>query len=254
MNETSKGELEQLSLARDDIDQKIKDLRSEKANLSRKIHGVRSTDIGLSHDEIVVNRGYRAYVGGPTPERWYGIGKLQFHWLVSAGLRPDSVFLDVACGSLRLGQFLIPYLNQGNYFGLDGSERLIEQGLENEVFFDIAAEKQPKFSSNYDFDFSFIDRFDFAIAQSLVTHLALDDVRLMLENLRTVADERSVFFFTFFEGDEKENKHEVSHPNKNWKYKFETLQDVARQTGWALAYVGDWNHPSNQMMVKATIR
>jgi len=41
--------------------------------------------------------GHRRYVGG----MWEEIGQLQFDYLVSQGLRPEHVFCDVACGSLR---------------------------------------------------------------------------------------------------------------------------------------------------------
>src|ERR1700678_1283527 len=43
--------------------------------------------------------GHREYVGG----LWEVIGKLQFDFLISRGLKPEHVFLDIACGPLRGG-------------------------------------------------------------------------------------------------------------------------------------------------------
>ena len=56
---------------------------------------------------------HRSYVGGSDPECWYGIGRLQYH-LLNDGFNINHKMLDVGCGCLRLGQFLIPMLERGN--------------------------------------------------------------------------------------------------------------------------------------------
>ena len=54
-----------------------------------------------SDDALGVRRlGHRAFVGGDG-DLWDRIGRLQFDFLVSQGLRPEHVLLDFACGSLR---------------------------------------------------------------------------------------------------------------------------------------------------------
>ncbi len=200
--------------------------------------------------ERIKRIGHREYVGGSDAETWYGIGLLQFHFLVSRGLQPDHVFLDVACGCLRLGQFLIPYLEPGNYFGLEAESELVRIGLEKELNFDVAALKQPVFGHGYDFDFAFAKPFDFAIAQSLFTHLTPKDIAKCLTGARTKAHERTQFFFTFFEGDSRDNP-ETSHANMNWRYSMVDLEGFAVGSGWNLEYIGDWNHPRQQMMAVA---
>jgi len=195
-------------------------------------------------------RGHRAYTGGTDSEMWYGIGKLQYHFLISQGLRHDHMFLDVACGGLRLGQYLIPYLDKGHYFGLDAEPSLVERAVEAEFYHGLIALKEPKFAFNTEFDLSFVDSFDMAIAQSLFTHLTTDDIALCFANLRAKAHSGSVFFFTFFEGDARSNPAGASHANKNWSYRFNDLVPLAKT--WTLDYFGDWSHPRNQMMVRAT--
>ena len=243
--------LEQLGAERDEIDIQVKELLARRKAVQKQIRQLCRADLGLSHDEIVVNRGHRVYVGGHTPEKWYGTGKQQYHYLVSQGLRPDHVFLDIACGSLRLAQYLIPYLDAGNYHGIDGSDRLIRQGLKHELLYDIAKIKAPRFAVNYSFDFSFVSRFDVALAQSLLTHLNRDDIIQLFTNLALVADPESRFYFTFFEGSEDSNQHAESHPNLRWEYPFETLAKIGAGTGWKLEYVGNWGHRAAQMMVLA---
>ena len=52
-------------------------------------------------------RTHREMVGG----NWEELGKLQFSFMVNfAGLKPDDVLLDLACGSFRAGRLFIPYL------------------------------------------------------------------------------------------------------------------------------------------------
>ena len=200
----------------------------------------------------IAGMGHRGFIGGQTPEMWYGIGMLQYHYLVAQGLRPSSKFLDIACGSLRLGQYLIPYLDKGNYFGLDAEPGLIEAGLAYELPSEIVAMKTPVFATNTDFDFSFIGRFDFAMAQSLFTHLVMQDIDICFKNLRDKAHKDSRFYFTFFEGDSSNNQHDVSHANRRWVYSPQELSETAGSRGWKLDYIGAWNHPREQMMMLAT--
>ena len=196
--------------------------------------------------------GHRGFVGGTDPEAWYGIGKLQYHYLVSQGLKNDHVFLDIACGSLRLGQYLIPFLNNKCYYGLEGNDELIKKGLEQEFPIpDIIKIKEPKFESNYNFDLSFIDTFDFAIAQSLFTHLTIADIELCFKQVHAKMHKESRFYFTFFEGDSSNNPKTESDPNDGWFYNFETLNKTAKKNGLELEYIGDWGHPRNQKIICA---
>ena len=66
---------------------------------------------------------YRAYVG--PPEDYDLIAAMTFNLLTTLGLRQHHSVLDVGCGSLRIGRLLIPYLNQGKYFGVEPNEPII---------------------------------------------------------------------------------------------------------------------------------
>lgn len=212
---------------------------------------IEKDDLELPHNERVQKWGHRTYVGGSTSEMWYGIGKRQYHFLVSRGLKPEHSFLDIACGSLRLGQFLIPMLNKGNYFGIEGEKGLVDLGIQHEILFNIIEVKNPVFMFNYNFNFSQCKGYDFAIAQSLFTHLTIKDIKKCFTNLYPVANDSSMFFFTFFEGDESKNEHIESHANKNWYYEFNTLKNIGESCGFCVEYIGDWGHERNQMMAVA---
>lgn len=206
-----------------------------------------------TYNDRIKKKSHRHFIGGTTPELWHHIGKMQYHYLVSNGLEPHHKFLDVGCGSLRLGQWLIPMLNEGNYYGIDGTKKLIDLGIEKEMLFDVASLKKPKFAYNYDFDFSFIDKFDYAIAQSVFTHLTAAHINLCFKNLNQKMHPESKFYCTFFEGDESSNPKVDSDPNRGWSYTFETLEEFASSNNLKLTYIGDWQHPNNQKLFLATL-
>jgi len=208
--------------------------------------------INLPAPDRIKAIGHRAYVGGHGPQVWYGIGKRQYHYLVSQGLRSDHKFLDIACGSLRLGQWLIPMLDTGNYFGLEAEPALVQAGLDHEMLYDLATLKQARFGYGYDFDFSFVPRFDMAIAQSLFTHLTPDDITLCLNNLAKVADSESTLFFTYHEGEEM-RPDGPSHANKTFRYPETQIAEIAEGAGWTCEFIGDWGHERGQSMVRARL-
>jgi hypothetical protein len=97
---------------------------------------------GTTDPEPVGGAGPRGFVGG----LWHELGELQFKFLVDHGLRPEHVLLDVACGSLRAGARLIPYLNAGNYLGIDIDGALIEHGKTIEIGETLCKIKTPRAS------------------------------------------------------------------------------------------------------------
>jgi len=53
-----------------------------------------------------------------------------FKTFVFFGLKPHDVCIDYGCGSLRVGQHLIAYLEPGHYWGLDITDRFFKDGLD----------------------------------------------------------------------------------------------------------------------------
>src|SRR5215831_2791013 len=85
----------------------------------------------------------RTYVG--PPEDYDLIAAMTFNLLTTLGLRQHHSLLDVGCGSLRIGRLLIPYLNQGNYFGIEPNEWLVQQGIKRELGEALLQIKRPTF-------------------------------------------------------------------------------------------------------------
>lgn len=192
--------------------------------------------------------GHRDYVGG----MWEEIGQLQFNFLVAQGLKPEHTLLDIACGSLRGGVHFINYLNVGNYLGLDKEQELINRGIEQELGKDEQAEMQPEFviSDGFEFD-KFSKKPDYAIAQSLFTHLVENDIKRCLKNLKEFACHKPLTFFaTFFECETpKKGELETSHSHAKFEYTRAQMEQFGIESGWQVEYLGDWGHPRGQKMV-----
>ena len=139
---------------------------------------------------------YRAYVG--PPDRFDFMGATQFSLMFHLGLRDHHKVLDFGCGSLRLGRLLIPYLKKGGYHGIDPNKWLIEDGLTNELGSDAVKIKSPKFKHNTDFNCNVFDeKFDFIVAQSILTHTGLDLFNTFLESAKKSLKPDGMILFTY---------------------------------------------------------
>jgi hypothetical protein len=112
--------------------------------------------------------GHRAYIGG----RWDEWAQVEFDFMVSHGLEPQHVLLDIACGALRAGVHFIPYLDTGNHLGVEKERALIRRGLTKELPREAREEKQPELLVTDKFEFERLSKqADFALAWSLFTRL-----------------------------------------------------------------------------------
>ncbi|MEM2085824.1 MAG: class I SAM-dependent methyltransferase [Archaeoglobaceae archaeon] len=151
---------------------------------------------------------YKEAVGG----LWEEIGKLQFEFLVKEGLKPEHYFLDVGCGSLRGGIHFIRYLMPTHYVGVDIDEELLKAG-KLELVKNNLLDKNPVLVRMGDFNFSSLNReFDFALAQSVFTHLPLNSIIRCILNIEKVLVRGGRFYATFFESPKKFHLEPLRHP------------------------------------------
>ena len=189
-------------------------------------------------------------------------GTLQLEFLQGRGLQPDDLLLDVGCGSLRGGVKFVEYLNPGRYFGIDISPALLEAGYAQEIALRPGlAEKFPQRNLKCIDDFdasSFGQRFDYALAQSVFTHLTLNSIRLCLENLHPVVRPGGKFYATYFRIMDDQPAG-ISRPNEAgvvtcghkdpYHYRVADFLHLIRGLPWALDEELDWRHPRGQRML-----
>jgi len=196
---------------------------------------------------------HRAAVGG----HWDTIGRLQFAFLESRGLQPHHYLLDVGCGSLRGGLHFVRYLDAGHYFGIDHEQALLDAGREVELAGAHLEHKDPQLFRSDAFDLSAVppDRtFEFALAQSLFTHLTPEMIDLCIPKVMARLAPGGTFYATF-----QESEDGTIDPGKphRWRdqerrgthYPFLMFENLARKAQISVEYIGDWHHPRQQMML-----
>jgi SAM-dependent methyltransferase len=194
---------------------------------------------------------------------WHQIGRLQFDFLVAAGLRPEHRMLDVGCGPLRGGQHFISYLDAGHYWGIDRDPKVLEAGLAHGVAEALAAEKKPTLVEMADFGFERLGQtFDYALAQSVFTHLPLNSIMRCLVGMARVLAPDGRFYATFFDNPGgKRNIEPVHHEPGGittfydadpFHYDVQTLADACVGTGLKMEHLGEWDHPRDQRMLAFT--
>ena len=204
----------------------------------------------ISHGKKGINEvGHRRYIGG----MWDEIGTLQYDFLTNQGLKPEHVFLDIACGSLRLGVKLIPFLEPGNYLGIDKEETLIDSGIQEEIGPALNEKKHPSFVVSTSFEFEkFNKKPDFAIAQSLFTHLPSSIINQCFSKLRSFTKKDFIFFATYFESIDRVKNRNKPHDHARFYYSKDEIRNFGDSNGFHCEYIGNWNHPRSQIIVKYT--
>ena len=195
---------------------------------------------------------HREYVGGEFDR----IGQWQYNYIIeNTGITPNSNFLDIACGCLRLGVHMIPFLDTGKYYGIEGSQSVLTAGLDNELDQSVRKQKLPNTTVNLDFDFSFCNEYDIAWSNSLLSHLTTDDIKKLFVNLRQSSNKQSKFYFTYF--DKKLHptavNPESSHPNKDFFYSWEEISGLLEDCGWTGTQASVQAHPRRQTIVCANL-
>jgi hypothetical protein len=154
----------------------------------------------------------------------------------------------------------VRYLQDGNYYGVDASESLLNAGRLVELPQHGLADKTVHLACRSDFDFSvFGVQFDYAIAQSVFTHLPWNSILRCLVNAERVLTHGGELFATFFEDPTGRHRttrivHDIggiiTYPDKDpYHYEFDVFLELARRVGLEVRYTGDWHHPRQQMMM-----
>ena len=110
--------------------------------------------------------------------------------------------------------------------GLDIKQELIDIGIKHELGEKLFALKKPEFVVSDSFEFQrFSKQPDFALAQSLFTHLTESDILLCR-----------------------------SDPHAGFAYTQKQMSEFGAAHGWMARYIGDWNHPRQQRMLEYSIK
>ena len=184
---------------------------------------------------------YRAYVG--PPQDYDLIAAMTFNLMTTLGLRQSHTLLDIGCGSLRCGRLFIPYLNAGNYVGIEPNQWLVDEGIRKEIGADLIRIKRPKF---YFSDSPAIlagsgVTVDLAVAQSIFSHTGPDLINAWLTGIFPFLSPAGALAATFLTGDTDCEATGWLYPGCV-KYTPQGLAKLAGAAGYSLKIL-DWWHP-----------
>jgi SAM-dependent methyltransferase len=183
---------------------------------------------------------YRAYVG--PPEDYDLVAAMTFNLLTTLGLRQHHVLVDIGCGSLRIGRLLIPYLNTGNYVGIEPNPWLIDEGISRETGRDQIQIKHPRFyNASSPASLPPNETFDFALAQSIFSHCGPDLIQGWLQGISLHLKETGVLVATFLIGNDDCEKEGWFYP-ACVHYRVETMVTFASSAELKFVLL-DWKHP-----------
>ena len=121
-------------------------------------------------------------------------GRQQLILLLMAGLEPASKVVDLGCGLLRGGYWLVHFLDPGCYHGIEPHLERLEVGKTMILEPEVLHAKQPRFDTNANFDTGvFGTRFDFFLAYSIWTHASKRQIEGMLDNFVRDATPQGAF-------------------------------------------------------------
>jgi hypothetical protein len=110
-------------------------------------------------------------------------GRQQLILSLMCGLEPGFKVVDLGCGVLRAGYWLIHFLDPGCYHGIEPHQGRLKTGMTVILEPETLEAKRPRFDTNGDFDTSvFGTRFDCFLAYSIWTHASKQQIAMMLDN------------------------------------------------------------------------
>jgi SAM-dependent methyltransferase len=211
----------------------------------------------LTPEEIAAGL-HREMVGG----MWDELGLLQLDYLRGEGLTPQATLLDVGCGCLRGGVHFVRFLEPGRYYGMDVNASLIRAGLEHELpLAGLQGRVTPDhLLVNGAFEgWRFGVAFDYALAQSVFTHLPAVEIAGALRELARCVRPGGRLHATFFECEGEDVPERLVHEpggivsfrdRDPFHYRFRDLAALCHGLPWNPVRVGAWGHPRDQRMIR----
>ena len=197
-------------------------------------------------------RSAEAAVGSKNHERWLALGQLQFDYLVTHGLKPDDMMLEIGCGNLRAGWRFIEYLEPGHYYGIDISPEILLDAQRTLAGHELQ-DKLPHLTLVDDLTFAFLPAHHFTVvhAHSVFSHSPLHVIEQCFEHVGRILHPDGHFDFTF-------DRTEGAEHHVLWEdfyYRVDTLTALAAKHGLTAEFMQDWEElPHKQSKIRIVPR
>ncbi len=178
-----------------------------------------------------------------TSYKYSGIESLEF--LKKKGLKSNHKFLDFGCGFLRMGIVIIPFLQKGNYTGMDISRERIEAGKKQLKEKGIKSDNYNVYvnKNNLLLEIPKKLKFDFIYLDSVVTHMPLNDLRVLLKSFFLVLNNNGKIFFTCHIAE----KFKIIGI-KDFYYPMKTFVNISKEAGFTAELQNEWFEKKKSMI------
>ena len=174
-------------------------------------------------------------------------GALQLELLKKEDCVPSSKVLEIGCGYLHLGRYLIDFLDKSNYVGVDPNDWLRNLAVKKDELSELIHRKAAVFLNNENFDATEVGKeFDFIFSHSVLSHAAHWQLNQYLENCLKVLAEEGVILASIrlAEGNEFGSKGNNGEDSgcQEWKYPgvsyftLATVKETAKKLGLSAIY------------------
>lgn len=155
--------------------------------------------------------------------------------LIKRGLKPDDVFVDYGCGTLRVGALLINYLEPDRYIGLDIDQRLLDIGL-GLLSAEAIDAKRPTVRVIRSDDLIELSarRPDWIFSNGVVQHVSPDDLPVYFTNIHTLATTATTIGIRVTKLVEKSSR----KSNNTWCHSLAEIETAARRAGLSVSNFG----------------
>lgn len=162
--------------------------------------------------------------------------------IVALGLKPDMRCVDYGCGSLRLGQHALSYLDTGNYYGIDVTDSFINAGLEL-LDPELVRSKAPRFATITGEVLREIRAWqpDFIFSNAVLQHVPPEELSLFFERLESMMAPHTRAFILYITGDRLQRFDSMS-----WSYPREYVRAAARSAAPSLNIAEESMHQSRR--------
>lgn len=125
--------------------------------------------------------------------------KSQPQFMREMGLKPGDKFLDLACGCLRGTWPLVDYLNDGDFYGADVSQGLLDAAAKR--LSDKSIKNTPTLRKMNDFNLEKLFggvKFDHILSVSFLTHVLPHDIPSLFRGVSEILKPGAAWYFTMY--------------------------------------------------------
>lgn len=154
-------------------------------------------------------------------------GRKNWSQILSFGVTPRMRCVDYGCGSLRVGQHAIRYLDPGNYWGVDVAEVFIAEGLKL-IDPELVEDRKPRFGT---IDEGLLTRLrswgpDFVFSNAVLVHVPPAELVLFFRRIDAIMKPGSEAVIIYIASDRTQRVKSM-----NWVYSEASLMEAAERAG-----------------------